>query len=160
VTDFGLAKHIAPGSAAESDGGTIPYMPPEQTNGSVEVTSDVYGLGAILYELLTGQPPFTGATRSELIENVRHQELIAPRLRNPRLAPRDLEWICLKSLRKEPGQGYDSANKLVEDLEACRDDRALPNNPRPILWAAMRAAISRPFRFVLDVEPQKNFGRS
>jgi hypothetical protein len=123
ITDFGLAKQLDgdPGPAATRTGallGTPPYMAPEQAAGQTRLigpATDVYGLGAILYELLTGRPPFRGTTALETLEQVRSADPVAPGRLVPRL-PRDLETICLKCLQKEPGRRYPSAGALAEDL--------------------------------------------
>jgi tetratricopeptide (TPR) repeat protein len=137
VTDFGLAKRLgaAPeGNQTESGAllGTPSYMAPEQAsarNREVGPTTDVYALGAVLYELLTGRPPFRGDTRDETLRQILHEEPIAPSRLQPRLA-RDLETVCLKCLEKEPARRYPSVAELEEDL-----GRFLENHPiraRPI----------------------------
>jgi WD40 repeat protein len=130
ITDFGLAKLLDgdPGARTQSGAvlGTPSYMAPEQAGASSRPTSragtgqvgsaaDIYALGAILYELLTGRPPFLAETVLEALEQVRSQEPVPPRRLNPKV-PRDLETICLKCLRKEPGARYASAADLAQDL--------------------------------------------
>ena len=106
ITDFGLAKQIHGGSDLTATGqimGTPSYMAPEQAAGNIEEigpTSDVYSLGATLYFLLTGRPPFQAASTVETIRQVIEAEPVPPRRLNPEI-PRDLETICLKCLRKE-----------------------------------------------------------
>ncbi len=158
VTDFGLARQLPPDATETQDRalvGTVCYMAPEQTHGMASVASDIYGLGAILYALLTGRPPFKSDTVWDTIEHVRDQEPVAPRLLNPK-ADADLERVCLKCLRKDPKHRYARAAELAEDLEAYIEGKVLPNNPRRTWLSAM----FRPVEYVLQVEPLKHFGRS
>ncbi|MBX9789781.1 MAG: serine/threonine protein kinase [Pirellulales bacterium] len=134
LADFGLAK------ALESEGeetqvgvvlGTPAYMAPEQAEGrlrEVGPQSDVYGLGAILYEVLTGMPPFVGGSHSELLNHVLRDEPVQPR-RGRADIPRDLEAICLKCLEKQPQRRYTTAKDLVADLR--RFLRGEPTLARP-----------------------------
>jgi serine/threonine-protein kinase len=122
VTDFGLAKRLESGADLTQSGaivGTPGFMAPEQAagkKGTVTTAADVYGLGAVLYALLTGRPPFTGETPLDTLTKVRDQEAEPPSKNNPRVH-RDLEAICLKCLDKEPRRRYASAEALAEDLE-------------------------------------------
>jgi serine/threonine protein kinase len=121
VTDFGLAKQVTGGKGLTQTGavlGTPAYMPPEQARGDKELSAaaDVYALGAILYEGLTGRPPFQTATPLDTILQVLDREPERPRTVNPRI-PRDLETVCLKCLEKDPRRRYASAEALADDLE-------------------------------------------
>ncbi len=121
VTDFGVAKNASSDSHLTMDGqiiGTASYMPPEQARGhlsEIGPASDVYSLGATLYCLVTGRPPFQAASTLETIEQVTKQEPVSPRQLNAAVN-RDLETICLKCLQKEPGKRYPRAQDLADDL--------------------------------------------
>jgi tRNA A-37 threonylcarbamoyl transferase component Bud32 len=116
VSDFGLAKHERPDLTATGEVlGTPSYMAPEQAAGRGGPAADIYALGALLYELLTGRPPFRAATVLETLEQVRKQEPVPPARLQPGL-PRDLETIALKCLHKEPTRRYARAVDLAEDL--------------------------------------------
>jgi WD40 repeat protein len=121
VTDFGLAKKVEGDSELTQSGailGTPAYMAPEQASGrrgAATTSSDVYGLGAILYALLTGRSPFGGGSAVETLDAVRTQPPEPPTRLNPRLS-RDLEVVCMKCLDKAPARRYTSARALAEDL--------------------------------------------
>jgi serine/threonine-protein kinase len=122
LTDFGLARLVEQGSTVTGSMeimGTPSYMAPEQAmgnNAAVSSATDVYGLGTVLYELLTGQPPFSGGTTYETIHLLLDSEPRQPRLLN-RKVDRDLSAVCLKCLEKDPRRRYSSALDLAEDLE-------------------------------------------
>jgi hypothetical protein len=129
ITDFGLAKMLDAvghtGSGAIM--GTPPYMAPEQAAGKrkeVGPAVDTYALGAILYELLTGQPPFKGATAAETLMQVMTEEPVPVR-RLQRKVPRDLETICHKCLQKEPARRFATASELADDLRRFLDGESI-----------------------------------
>jgi tetratricopeptide (TPR) repeat protein/predicted Ser/Thr protein kinase len=121
VTDFGLAKRLDVDMGQTRTGtimGAPAYMAPEQAAGkSKEIgpAADIYALGVILYEMLTGRPPFQGTTVLETLDQVRLQEPISPKRLQPKL-PRELETICLKCLEKAPNRRYPTAQELADDL--------------------------------------------
>jgi serine/threonine-protein kinase len=155
IADFGLAGRLgaSEGATVTLDGarlGTPSYMAPEQALGQVGTPgsrcpgADIYGLGAILYEMLTGRPPFRGETAAETQRQVIHDEPVRPSLLNPR-TPRDLETICLKCLQKSPEQRYASALELAEDLDRFvkgEPIKARPVSPveRAVRWVRRRPA--------------------
>ncbi len=122
ISDFGLAKRVEADSALTATGmvmGTPCYMPPEQASGKLEqitASADVYSLGAILYALITGRPPFDGNNAMETLMQVVHEEPISPR-QIVATVPKDLEAICLKCLEKEPPDRYPTAAELAADLQ-------------------------------------------
>jgi serine/threonine-protein kinase len=134
LTDFGLAKFFAPDAEHTATGviaGTPAYMAPEQAAGrgrEVGPGADVYSLGAILYELLTGVPPFLEENPLDTLLNVLSVDPMLPRRLNPKI-PRQLELICLTCLRKTPGERYVSAEALADDLD--RFARGEPIKVRP-----------------------------
>jgi tetratricopeptide (TPR) repeat protein len=149
ITDFGLAKQLDADSLQTRDGdilGTPSYMAPEQAGrqpggpaAGVGPAVDVYALGAILYECLTGRPPFLGQTLWDTLEQVVKQEPVPPRQLQPKV-PRDLETVCLKCLHKEPRKRYDSAQALANDLR-----RFLAGEP---VWARPAPAWERAWKWL------------
>lgn len=133
ITDFGLARRTDITLTREhSYLGTPPYMPPEQARGdiaNVDERSDIYSLGAILYEMLTGRPPFRGSNDIETMRMVCDAEVVAVRTLQPRV-PIELETICLHCLQKDPARRYSSASLLCRDLQAYLSNQ--PISVRPI----------------------------
>jgi tetratricopeptide (TPR) repeat protein/tRNA A-37 threonylcarbamoyl transferase component Bud32 len=130
VADFGLARHFdgKPGlTLSDIRMGTPSYMAPEQMigkAGTIGPAADIYALGAILYEMLTGRPPFRGETASETERQVIAEEPVPPGRLNPKV-PRDLETICLKCLHKDPPRRYPDAGALVEDVRRFLEGRPI-----------------------------------
>src|SRR5438309_7435436 len=162
LTDFGLARLVETESTVTRTLevlGTPSYMAPEQAvgnNAAVSSATDVYGLGAVLYQLLTGQPPFAGGTTYETIRLLLNTEPRPPRLLNPKV-DRDLSTICLKCLEKDPKRRYASAFALAEDLEhwlkhepilarhtgiVARGKKWVRRNPTSALLAASLVALA------------------
>jgi WD40 repeat protein/serine/threonine protein kinase len=154
ITDFGLAKFqslepeaVAPQYQTQTGAivGTPRYMAPEQAMGSSKAVGqavDIHALGAILYELLTGRPPFVAETVLDTLEQVRSQEPLLPSRLRPKL-PRDLETICLKCLQKEPAKRYAHASDLAEDLRRFLAGKPIQARPiraweRLVKWARRR----------------------
>ena len=144
VTDFGLAKRMSGDSELTRTGaivGSPSYMAPEQAAGSrgtVDCTTDVYGLGAVLYHVLTGRPPFQAATALDTVLAVLEQEPPAPRLLQPGV-DRDLEMIALKCLQKPQDLRYASAAELANDLEAYLNEEPVSARSTNVLQVIQRA---------------------
>jgi WD40 repeat protein len=152
ITDFGLAKQTDCGASATQEGtvvGTPSYMAPEQATGragDVGPACDVYALGAILYECLTGRPPFKGATPVDTLLQVLADEPVPPARLLPKV-PRDLETVCLKCLTKDPRRRYESALALAEDLGRWLRGEAIRARPvsraeRLRKWVARQPALA------------------
>jgi WD40 repeat protein len=152
ISDFGLAKKLDDDSGQTRTGevlGSPSYMAPEQAAGrtrAVGPLTDVYALGAILYECLTGRPPFRGADVRDTLEQVCTSEPVPPS-RFQRRLPRDLETICLKCLEKDPGRRYGSATLLAEDLGRFLRGEPIVARPvrlweRGLRWAKRRPAVA------------------
>jgi tetratricopeptide (TPR) repeat protein len=147
ITDFGLAKqvNVAPADAGPQTEtgvivGTAEYMAPEQASGRTKAISsatDVYALGVVLYELLTGRPPFKATSRVDTLWQVLHDEPVPPRRLQPRV-PRDLDTICLKCLHKEARKRYATALDLAEDLRCFREGKAIRARPMGPIARAWR----------------------
>ena len=169
LTDFGLARLVESESSVTQTLdvlGTPSYMAPEQAvgnNAAVSSATDVYGLGAVLYQLLTGQPPFAGGTTYETIKLLLDTEPRQPRLLNPKI-DRDLSTICLKCLEKDPKRRYSSALALAEDLGRwlkhepivarhtgvfTRGRKWVRRNPSIALMAAMLLALAAPLAVII-----------
>ncbi len=152
VTDFGLARRLEAGAGLTRTGcpvGTPSYMAPEQARGETHAIGpavDVYALGAILYELLTGRPPFRAETPSATVHQVIYQDPAPPSRLNARV-PRDLETICLKCLEKDPRRRYPTARALADDLRAWLEGRPMAARrvgaaERAWLWCRRKPAIA------------------
>ncbi len=138
ITDFGLAKNLEVETHLTHSGealGTPKYMAPEQAMGDqsqISIRTDVYAMGAILYELLTGQQAVQGETTAKTIYGVLYEDVIPPRKHNPKLAA-ELNIICLKALSKEPTQRYTSAGALAEDIRRFLNGEMILAR-RPTVW--------------------------
>jgi tetratricopeptide (TPR) repeat protein len=152
VTDFGLAKRLAERKSHTVTGsviGTPSYMAPEQAEGrtyQIGPPTDVYALGAILYEMLTGQPPFRGKTGIDTLKRVVSEEPTAPSRLRPKV-PCDLETICLKCLSKEPARRYATALDLADDLRRYQDGAPIAARPvglgeRAWKWGKRRPTLA------------------
>jgi serine/threonine protein kinase/WD40 repeat protein len=150
LTDFGLARMLdddIPRAERGMAAGTPQYMAPEQALGQVDAGPliDVWAIGATLYEMLTGRPPFRAASARETLRMVLEDDPVAPRLLNPSV-PRDLETICLKCLEKEPARRYPGARELAQDLRRFLDGEAILARRINRLGRLRKWANRHPFR--------------
>jgi predicted Ser/Thr protein kinase len=151
VTDFGLAKNLDADASLTSAGdimGTPGYMAPEQAFGlskTASRTADVYGLGAILYRILTGRPPIQSVDGdiAKTIELIREHDVVAPREANRRI-PKDLNTVCVKSLETDPTLRYQNAGDFAEDLQRCLDGEAINARSRGLFRTIHQWARHRP----------------
>jgi WD40 repeat protein/predicted Ser/Thr protein kinase len=161
ITDFGLAKLMADSDGPTRSGdiiGTPSYMAPEQataTSRQIGPATDVYALGTILYELLTGRPPFHGESPLATLVQVAQHDPVPPRRLQPQV-PRDLETICLKCLEKEPRRRYASALALADDLRRFQDGQPIRARPARLgeqawKWARRRPAVASLLALVVGV---------
>ncbi len=160
ITDFGLARKLDEAGLTASGAvmGTPSYMAPEQAGGkSKEIgpARDVYALGAILYECLTGRPPFKGPTTLDTLTQVLSAEAVPPRQLQPK-TPRDLETICLKCLEKQASRRYATAAELADDLGRWRRDEPVRARPieaveRAVRWARRKPALAAAYGLLAAV---------
>ncbi|MEM7454887.1 MAG: serine/threonine-protein kinase [Planctomycetota bacterium] len=152
VTDFGLAKHVEGSVEMTKSGqimGTPGYMPPEQASGrigDIGTCSDVYSLGAVLYDLLTGRPPFRAGSVWETVAQVISGDPVSPRSLNSSV-PKDLETICLKCLEKEPHRRYATAGDLRDEIQRFIDGKPILARPVPfwtrgIQWCRRKPLVA------------------
>jgi tetratricopeptide (TPR) repeat protein/tRNA A-37 threonylcarbamoyl transferase component Bud32 len=153
LTDFGLAKHFGDTESGSTRTGAVlgtpSYMAPEQAAGRIRElgpAADIYALGAILYELLTGRPPFCAESPLDTLKMVQNEEPVAPSRLRPKV-PRDLETICLKALDKQPAKRYATAGALADDLRRFLAGEPILARPTPawergLKWARRRPALA------------------
>ncbi|MHC4600281.1 MAG: protein kinase domain-containing protein, partial [Planctomycetota bacterium] len=153
LTDFGLAKDVELDSNITLSGtrvGTPRYMAPEQADArhaDVDHRTDVWGLGATLYAMLTAFPPFDAPTLAQIFDRVTRTDPVAPRKRNPAV-PKDLETICLKALEKEPHRRYGSAGEMGEDLQRFIDEEPIMARPVSLVYHGVKRVKRNPAFYV------------
>ena len=161
ITDFGLAKRLEEDEGQTHTGqvmGTPSYMAPEQARGDTKMAgppADIYALGAMLYEMLTGRPPFKGVSAMDTVKQVLEQEPVSPS-RVQFHVPRDLETICMKCLQKEPRKRYATAKEMADDLTRyLRGEpikaRRTPPVERAVKWVKRRPAKATALAFTTAV---------
>lgn len=140
VADFGLAKIVEREGLTASGEilGTLQYLPPESLHGDADARSDVYGLGATLYELLTLESPYPNETPAQLLKRLADTDPVSPRTLNPDI-PRDLETIVMKAMARDPDRRYASAREMARDLQSFIDDRPIK--------ARRQSAVARGWRW-------------
>lgn len=151
VTDFGLSKKLDADASLTAAGdimGTPGYMAPEQAFGQAKTalpTADVYGLGAILYQILTGHPPIQSVDGNiaKTIELIREHDVVAPRATNRRI-PKQLNTVCAKSLETDPGLRYQNAGDFADDLQRCLDGETINARSRGVFRTMHQWARHRP----------------
>lgn len=142
LIDFGLTRQVGNDSTDEVSG-TPAYLSPEQVNGDLEhidVRTDIFGAGTVFYHLLTGQPPYTGETRAEVIEKARKAEFVSPSEINPAIT-QDVEAICLKCMSLRPADRYSSAEELARAVDSCVSPKGSFKKPLIICGVALLLLI-------------------
>jgi serine/threonine protein kinase len=154
ITDFGLAKQVEDDSSQTRTGailGTPAYMAPEQAQGggrAIGPAVDIYALGAVLYDLLTGRPPFEGITVLDTLQMVQFKDPVPPQRHQPSI-PADLQTICLKCLHKAPARRYLTAQDLADDLRRFLDGQPIQARPTPLWERGLKWARRRPAQAAL-----------